>query len=96
MKPDEVVEAASGKEDKAEEMTFEEAYGKLETVVRRLEAGEVRLEEALALFEQGIALTRLCTTLLDRAEAKMQMLVAGEDGQPELQALGNLGSGAVS
>lgn len=64
-----------------EEMTFEQAFTKLEEIVRRLESEEVSLDDSLKLFEQGVALSRLCAAQLDRAEGKMQLLL--EDGDTE-------------
>ena len=48
--------------------TFEEALARLELIVARLEQGEVPLEEALGLFEEGTALMKQCSTALDKAE----------------------------
>ena len=51
------------------ELTFEEAYKKLEEIVEQLETGELTLDQSLALFEEGIALVRHCRRLLDVAES---------------------------
>jgi exodeoxyribonuclease VII small subunit len=56
---------------------FEEAMRELETLVERLEAGDLGLEESLTVFERGIGLTRACQQALDRAEQKVQVLTAG-------------------
>jgi exodeoxyribonuclease VII small subunit len=58
-------------------LTYEEAFGELETIVAALEAGERPLEESMTLFERGQALTKHCAELLDKAELKVQTL-AGE------------------
>ena len=50
---------------------FEEALSALESRVRKLEAGELPLEEALGLFEEGIELTRECHEKLDAADQKI-------------------------
>ncbi len=50
---------------------FEEALSALENRVRKLEAGELPLEEALGLFEEGIELTRECHEKLDAADQKI-------------------------
>lgn len=60
--------------------TFEEALGQLEALVSRLEGGDLPLEEALRLFEQGVGLTRLCTSRLEDAERRVHLLVRGPDG----------------
>lgn len=66
-------------------MTFEKAFARLEAIVRRMETGDTKLEESLQLFEEGVALTRLCSSLLDKAEQRINLLVAGEDGEPLVQ-----------
>jgi len=55
-------------------LTFEEALARLEKVVDELEHGELPLERALALFEEGVRLSRTCSELLDRAEARIELL----------------------
>ena len=57
--------------------TFEEALARLEVIVARLEQGEVPLEEALGLFEEGTALMKQCSTALDKAEQKVAKLLPG-------------------
>lgn len=61
-------------------LTFEEALARLEEVVRALEAGDRSLEESLALFQEGIALARLCQARLDEAEARIEKLLEIRDG----------------
>ena len=56
------------------QLTFEEAYTKLEEAVKALEAGGATLEEATALFEDGMKLARLCHQLLSTAELKITKL----------------------
>ncbi len=63
-----------------EEMTYEQAFRELETVVQKLEAGELPLEEALGLFERGQALASRCSQLLDQAELRLKQLVPDEAG----------------
>ena len=65
-----------------EKMTFEQAMGRLELIVKRLEQGDASLEEALALFEEGIRLLGGCSAQLDSAEQKVRKLLAGPEGQP--------------
>jgi len=64
-------------------MTFEEALKALEDVVRRLEGGEVPLDESIALYERGEALRRHCQARLDAAQERIEKIVAGPDGQPQ-------------
>ena len=62
-------------------LSFEEQLARLETIVRQLEQGEAPLEESLRLFEEGAALLRGCTQLLDKAEQKVTKLRQGPDGK---------------
>lgn len=61
------------------ELSFEGALGELEETVERLEAGDMPLEEALVLFERGVRLSRQCTTTLEAAERRIELLVADRD-----------------
>lgn len=62
---------------------FEEDLEALERCVRELEAGEVPLEQALALYEEGVALGRRCHEQLDAAEARVAALSRGQEGIEE-------------
>ena len=63
---------------------FEQALAELESLVERLEGGELPLEEALKLFERGVALTRQCQGSLQAAQQKVEILLKrGGDVQPE-------------
>jgi exodeoxyribonuclease VII small subunit len=64
--------------------SFEHALERLEGVVGRLEDGDIALEEALKLFEEGVRLTRLCAKKLDEAEKKVELL--SRDGEGKLLA----------
>jgi exodeoxyribonuclease VII small subunit len=68
--------------------TFEAALQKLETIVQRLEKGELTLEESLALYEEGIRLSRLCHAKLEEAEGKIEQLVKDARGDAALDAEG--------
>ena len=57
-----------------EQLTYEEAFAELEAIVIALESDDRSLEESLALFERGQALSRHCTEMLDKAELKVQQL----------------------
>ncbi len=61
------------------ELTFETALSELEQIVSRLEAGELTLEESLALFERGQELAAHCNNLLDNASLRVEQLT--EDGE---------------
>jgi exodeoxyribonuclease VII small subunit len=60
---------------------FEAALAELETIVQRLEQGELPLEESLRQFERGVVLTRSCQKALRQAEQKIQLLAKGSDGE---------------
>jgi exodeoxyribonuclease VII small subunit len=59
-----------------EELTYEEAFAELESIVNALEEGASRnsLEDAMSLFERGQALVKRCGELLDGAEMKVRQL----------------------
>ena len=63
------------------QMSFEEALRALEDVVRRLETGEVPLEESIDLYERGEQLRKHCQARLDAAQARIEKIVAGPDGK---------------
>lgn len=65
------------------EMSFERALKELEAIVGRLERGDVELEESIAIYERGEALRDHCDRLLKQAEAKVEKLTFGADGQPQ-------------
>jgi exodeoxyribonuclease VII small subunit len=64
------------KQTKTEELAFEAAFAQLEEIVGKLEAGNLALDDALALFEQGQKLAAYCSARLDEAELKVQKLSA--------------------
>ncbi len=63
-------------------LSFEDAMQRLDGIVRRLEKGDVALEESLVLFEEGSRLLAQCSKQLDAAEQKVVMLKKGSDGAP--------------
>ncbi|HUE38846.1 MAG TPA: exodeoxyribonuclease VII small subunit [Candidatus Binatia bacterium] len=68
-------------------MKFEERLGDLEAIVEKLEAAEIPLEEALALFEKGVGLVRELTTRLDEVERKLEVLTRNAAGEPVLREM---------
>jgi exodeoxyribonuclease VII small subunit len=66
---------------------FEEALAELEGVVRRLEQGELPLEESLAVFERGIALVRLLSQRLTEVEQRVEVLLKSESGKLSVRPL---------
>lgn len=61
--------------------TLEEAFNQIETILTQMEEPEISLEEAFALYQQGVLQLKNCGTILDEVEKKMQIL--GEDGKIE-------------
>jgi exodeoxyribonuclease VII small subunit len=65
------------------ELSFEDAQRELERIVERLEQGQAPLDEAIALWERGEELYRLCSAKLDSAQGKIEELAARvEAAQP--------------
>ncbi len=62
---------------------FEETLQELETLVRRLEQGEMPLEESLKAFERGVRLTRECQQSLRAAEQRVEQVMENEQGELE-------------
>ncbi len=67
--------------------TFEEQLTALETVVERLERGELSLDESVRLFEEGVRLSNACKKQLEEAEGRIQVLVEQGNGQMRVVAL---------
>jgi len=63
-----------------QEMSFEDAIAKLESVVDALEGGQLTLEESLKLFEQGMALRAVCEAKLEQAETAIKALLETSPG----------------
>jgi exodeoxyribonuclease VII small subunit len=62
------------------DLKFEDQLARLEAIVSALEAGGLRLEESLSIFEEGVALARACARYLDVAERRIELLVRDESG----------------
>ena len=61
---------------------FEQSLAKLESLVEKMEAGDLSLDDSLKTFEEGIKLTRECQLALKQAEQKVNLLIE-ENGQAE-------------
>jgi exodeoxyribonuclease VII small subunit len=73
---------------------FEQTLAELEALVARLESGELPLDQALAIFEQGVKLTRACQAALQAAQQKVQILTQ-QGGEPRLEDF-EAGGGATA
>ena len=65
-----------------DEMSCEQAMKELESVVNRLEHGDVALDDSIALYERGAALKARCEAKLKEAEEKVAKITLGADGAP--------------
>lgn len=77
---------AARRNSKPDEPTFEQALARLEEIAHQLESGDLPLEEAIALAEEGAKLSRFCEERLTAAEGKIQQLVECM-GRPGLEPL---------
>jgi exodeoxyribonuclease VII small subunit len=67
---------------------FEAALSELESIVKRLEDGDLTLESSLALYERGVELSRFCHSRLEQAERRIEILNERGDLKPAPQGLG--------
>ena len=63
------------------EQKFEDAFQKLEAIVKKLEEWNLSLEESLKAFEEGVRLSRFCSKKLDEAEKKVEILLKDSNGR---------------
>ncbi len=68
-----------------QELTFEQAMGRLEQIVRAMERGDVALDESLKLFQEGTELVRSCEKRLNDAEMEIKKVMTAPDGSPVLE-----------
>jgi len=66
----------------SEKLTFEQALGQLETIIKRLEEGDIPLEEALDIYQKGMELSKTCHDKLKHAEEKLTKVLT-EEGEKE-------------
>lgn len=64
-------------------LSFEDALAQLEGIVRSLEGGDSALDDAIAAYERGAALKRHCESKLRQAQARVDNISLGADGNPE-------------
>ncbi len=62
------------------DMTFESALAELEDTVRKLEGGDMTLDEQIKAFSRSVELVKFCNSALDNAEQKVRLLTEGADG----------------
>ena len=61
-------------------MSFEDALAELEQIVRRLEAGQVKLDDAIQCYERGAQLKQHCDQKLNEAQQRVDRIAIGPDG----------------
>jgi len=66
-------------------MSFEDALAELERIVKGLEGGQLKLEDAIGAYERGAALRAHCEAKLAEADARVQAIVAAADGSLSLK-----------
>lgn len=71
------------------EISFEDAMAQLETIVEQLEDGDVPLEKAIDLFQQGMKLSQICSKKLEQVEQKIEMIVE-EGGELKRKPFGEM------
>lgn len=74
-------------QEKADALSFEAALAELETIVKKLEAGSVPLQESIALYERGADLQKRCESELKAAELRVQQIVKADAGGVSMQPM---------
>lgn len=72
-------------------LSFEDAYSKLEAIVRELDGGQISLDRAIELYEKGMQLSKHCDTVLSAAEVRIRKLQTDLD--PESSSLDEIFAG---
>ena len=65
------------------DISFEEAVSKLEEIVKKLESGNISLDESIKIYQEGIILSRVCSKKLEEAEGKILSIVNTEKNESE-------------
>ncbi|MCL5036562.1 MAG: exodeoxyribonuclease VII small subunit [Chloroflexi bacterium] len=78
------IDAGNEGASEKEELSFQEALEKLQSVIKRLESEDLPLEEAVRQYEEGVGLARRLAAVLKKAEEKVVQLSRGRDGELDL------------
>ncbi|MBP5399113.1 MAG: exodeoxyribonuclease VII small subunit [Alphaproteobacteria bacterium] len=73
-----------------EKITFEDALSKLENLVRELEAGKIKLDDAVTAYEQAVTLKNFCEKKLNDAKLKIEKIELDSNGNIKLASLDNI------
>ena len=76
--------------EKIEELSFEEALAQLENIVRELESGRIKLDDAVNAYEKAVALKKLCQDKLQAATLKVEKIELNKDGTLTTSPLENV------
>lgn len=63
-------------------ISFEDALKELESIVQKLESGQVKLEEAVSAYEKGVQMQKICEEKLKEAQMKVEKLILDKEGKP--------------
>ena len=74
--------------EKDENFSFEEAYGRLETILEKMNSGKLSLDASLKLYEEADSLISACSSRLNQAEQKIEKLIKNREAQLVLDASG--------
>lgn len=77
----------SEKKDDIKNLSFEDALSKLENIVRELESGRIKLDDAVSAYEQAVALKKLCQEKLAAAQLKVEKIEIDKEGKASLKPL---------
>ncbi len=75
--------------DEISKLSFEEALARLENLVRELEAGKIKLDDAVSSYEQAVSLKKLCEKKLNDAKLKIEKIETSKNGSKNLTPLDN-------
>ncbi len=67
----------------ADTLTFEQAVERLESIIRRIESGEIGLEQSIREYEHGVSLLKRCRAILEQAEQRVEELTTPKSGASE-------------
>lgn len=73
--------------DDLADLSYEEALGKLETIVEEMESGDMELEKLINHYEEGMRLRKVCSDKLEQAEVKIKALEESMDGKFSVKPL---------
>lgn len=76
--------------EKIEELSFEEALAQLENIVRELESGRIKLDDAVNAYEKAVALKKICQDKLQAATLKVEKIELNKDGTLTTSPLENV------